>query len=49
LIEHVAIQAWNLARIARDKYQHLRHAYGGALAFLITWGVARFALSFAGG
>jgi pycsar effector protein len=47
LIDHVAIQAWSLARIADDKYRHLRHAYAGAFVFLITWGVARITLSLA--
>jgi hypothetical protein len=47
IIENVAIQAWNLARIADDKYRHLRHAYAGALCLLIAWGVARMALSLA--
>ena len=47
ILENVAIQAWNLARIANDKYRHLRHAYAGALLFLVAWGVARIALSLA--
>jgi hypothetical protein len=47
LIEHVAIQAWNLGRIAHDKFGHLRRAYGGAFFFLVTWGVARVTLSLA--
>ena len=47
LREQVAIQAWNLARIANDKYGHLRYSYLGALCFLISWGVARVALSLA--
>ena len=47
LIEHVAIQAWNLGCIAHDKYGHLRKAYVAAFFFLITWGVARVTLSLA--
>jgi|SRR5579859_5798518 len=47
IIDQVAIQAWNLARIADDKYRHLRHAYAGALCLLFAWGVARIALSLA--
>jgi hypothetical protein len=47
LLEHVAIQAWNLGRIANDKYLSLRWAYIGALVFLVTWGVGRVALAFA--
>jgi hypothetical protein len=47
LREQVAIQAWNLARIANDKYRHLRYAYLGALLFVIAWAVARVTLSLA--
>ena len=47
LIEHVAIQAWNLGRIAHDKYGHLRRAYVGAFFFLLAWGIARVTLSLA--
>ena len=47
LLEHVAIQAWNLGCIASDKYAHLRRAYVSAFFFLVTWGVARIALSLA--
>jgi hypothetical protein len=47
LIEHVAIQAWNLGRIAHDKYGHLRRAYVGAFFFLVAWGLARVTLSLA--
>lgn len=47
LIEHVAIQAWNLARIADEKYRHLRYAYMGAVLFLGMWAAARIALSLA--
>ncbi len=47
IIENVAIQAWNLARIADEKYRHLRHAYAGALLFLVAWAVARITLSLA--
>jgi Family of unknown function (DUF5706) len=47
LIENVATQVWNLACIADDKYKSLRHAYLGAMLFLIAWGCARVALSLA--
>jgi hypothetical protein len=47
LIENVAIQAWNLARIATDKYASLRFAYLGAILFLPCWGLARITLSLA--
>ena len=47
IIEDVAIHAWNLARIADDKYRHLRHAYAGALCLLFAWAIARVALSLA--
>jgi hypothetical protein len=47
LIDAVALQAWNLARIAQTKYAHLRLAYLGAFFFLVAWAVARTSLSFA--
>jgi Family of unknown function (DUF5706) len=47
LIDTVALQAWNLARIAQSKYAHLRYAYLGAFFFLVSWAVARASLSFA--
>ena len=47
LIEQVSVQAWNLACIATDKYASLRRAYMGAVVFLLAWGIARIALSFA--
>ena len=47
LIENVATQVWNLACIADDKYRSLRHAYLGAMLFLISWACARIALSLA--
>jgi len=47
LMDTVALQAWNLARIARTKYGHLRYAYLGAFFFLLSWAVARATLSFA--
>ena len=47
LIDTVALQAWNLARIATTKYAHLRYAYLGAFFFLVSWAVARATLSFA--
>jgi hypothetical protein len=47
LIDHVSLQAWNLARIATTKYAHLRYAYVGAFWFLLSWAVARATLSFA--
>ena len=47
LIDHVSLQAWNLARIAATKYAHLRYAYLGAFFFLVSWAVARASLSFA--
>jgi hypothetical protein len=47
LIDHVSLQAWNLARIATTKYAHLRYAYLGAFFFLLSWALARASLSFA--
>jgi pycsar effector protein len=47
LIDHVSLQAWNLARIAATKYAHLRYAYLGAALFLVAWAIARASLSFA--
>jgi hypothetical protein len=47
LIDEVALQAWNLARIAQNKYAHLRQAYLGAFFFLVAWAIARASLSFA--
>jgi hypothetical protein len=49
LLESLATQCWNLARINDDKYRNLRRAYIGAFFFLVSWGVARFALSLASG
>ena len=48
LIDTVALQAWNLARIAQNKYAHLRYAYLGAFFFLVFWTISRAGLSFAG-
>ena len=45
LFDAMAIQAWNLAGIAGEKYRHLRLAYTAALAFASFWAVARLGLS----
>lgn len=45
LFNTMAIQAWNLAGIAGEKYHHLRLAYAAALAFASFWALARLGLS----
>jgi hypothetical protein len=45
LFNTMAIQAWNLAGIAGEKYRHLRRAYLVALTFATFWAVARLGLS----
>ncbi len=45
LFDTMAIQAWNLAEIAGEKYRHLRLAYTAALAFASFWAIARLGLS----
>ena len=45
LFNTMAIQAWNLAGIAGEKYRHLRLAYTAALVFASFWAVARLGLS----
>jgi hypothetical protein len=45
LFNTMAIQAWNLAGIAGEKYRHLRMAYTAALVFASFWAVARLGLS----
>ncbi|MGH8925553.1 MAG: Pycsar system effector family protein [Acidimicrobiia bacterium] len=45
LADHVAAQAWDLARIATAKFARIRLAYLFALGYLITWAVARLALA----
>jgi hypothetical protein len=47
LFRSMAIQAWNLAGIAGEKYRHLRLAYAAALAFVTFWALARLGLSLA--
>jgi hypothetical protein len=47
LLDDVALQAWNLARISAAKYRHLRYAYIGAFFFLLAWAIARATLSLA--
>jgi hypothetical protein len=47
LFNAMATQAWNLAGIAGQKYEHLRRAYMAALTFAIFWAVARLGLSLA--
>jgi hypothetical protein len=40
---HLAEQAWELARIAHQKFHRTRHAYWFAVAFLAAWSAARIA------
>lgn len=47
LFNGMAMQCWNLANIAMEKYRHLRLAYGAALVFALAWAVARLGLSLA--
>lgn len=47
LFDTMAMQAWNLASIAMEKYRHLRLAYGAALVFALFWALARLGLSLA--
>ena len=47
LFDSMAMQAWNLAAIATEKYIHLRLAYGAALVFAAFWALARLGLSLA--
>jgi hypothetical protein len=47
LIDTMAMQAWNVAKIASEKYRHLRLAYTFALLFVLGWGLARVAYSLA--
>jgi hypothetical protein len=43
--QHMAAQAWELARIASRKFQRVRMAYWLVLAFLGAWALARCALA----
>ena len=45
LADHIAAQAWDLSRIARDKFVRIRVAYAFAFGFLVAWVVARLALA----
>jgi len=47
LFDGMAMQCWNLANIATEKYHHLRLAYGAALFFALFWAMARLGLSLA--
>jgi hypothetical protein len=45
LADHIAAQAWDLARIAKIKFVRIRYAYAFALGFLVVWAVSRVALA----
>lgn len=45
LVDHIFTQAFDLARIARTKFERLRFAYRFVFIFLALWGIARLALA----
>lgn len=47
--EEVSKQAWEVSRIAAQKFRWLRWAYGSALAFLVLYSLSRILLVWKGG
>jgi hypothetical protein len=45
--EQMAEQAWELSRIASQKFSRVRSAYGFVLAFLVAWALSRLVLTLA--